>query len=290
MSAKGLGTGLSALFGDAAMEGTPGESGVLPIAKIEPRADQPRGYFDEGALAELADSIREHGLLQPITVRKLDGGFYQIIAGERRWRAARMAGLLEVPVMVVEADDRRAMELAMVENLQREDLNPVEEARGYKTLVSEYGLTQERAAAAVGKSRPVVANALRLLDLPEPVLDSLERGQLSLSQARVLLGLESDADRLLAAETAVRENLTVRALTALVKRMKSGKPEKIREEKSETAVDYVAEVEKQLGKRLGRRVKIVDGKRKGRLELEYYGADDFEALCQALTTIGGNAE
>ena len=174
---KGLGSGLGAMFGDAADSSRDFE--YVPISRVEPRSDQPRSRFDDAALEELTESIRQYGLIQPITVRKIDSGYYQIIAGERRWRAARAAGLSEVPVRILEADDRRAMELALVENLQREDLNPIEEARGYQTLMREYGLTQEDAAAAVGKSRPTVANALRLLNLPEATLALVEDGTLS---------------------------------------------------------------------------------------------------------------
>ena len=178
---KGLGRGLAALLGDDVM--TPEEektSLYLPISQVESCASQPRKQFDPDALADLADSIREHGIIQPLTVRKLQSGYYQIIAGERRWRAARMAGLSEVPAIVIEADDRKAMELAMIENLQREDLNPMEEAEGYQTLVQQYNMTQEETAQRVGKSRPAVANALRLLTLPDPVHLLLEEGKLSL--------------------------------------------------------------------------------------------------------------
>ena len=187
MAGKGLGTGLGALFGDAAMEEPTNEGTFLPLSKIEPRQDQPRSSFDEETLTELSASIREHGVIQPLTVRKLDGGYYQIIAGERRWRAARLAGLFEVPVRIIEADDKKAMVLAMVENLQREDLNPIEEAAGYRYLMNEYGFTQEAVAASVGKSRPVVANALRLLTLPESAQKLVEEGKLSHSLARTVL-------------------------------------------------------------------------------------------------------
>ncbi|MBR2731431.1 MAG: ParB/RepB/Spo0J family partition protein, partial [Clostridia bacterium] len=182
----GLGSGLGALFGDNEPPRQENKEQTLPISRVEPRADQPRRRFDDAALEELTESIRQHGLIQPITVRSLDSGYYQIIAGERRWRAARAAGLREVPVRIIEADDRKAMELALVENLQREDLNPIEEAKGYRTLMQEYGLTQEDAAAAVGKSRPAVANALRLLSLPEPALGLVEDGTLSAGHARAL--------------------------------------------------------------------------------------------------------
>ena len=187
MAEKGLGMGLGALFGNAAIESIPNDFVYLPISRVEPRKDQPRNVFDEGSLNELSESIREHGVLQPLTVRDIGGNYYQIVAGERRWRAARMAGLQEIPASVIDADDRKATELAMVENLQREDLNPVEEASGYKTLLSEYGMTQEEIAQRVGKSRPVVANALRLLALPQNLLKKLETGELSVGSARTLL-------------------------------------------------------------------------------------------------------
>ena len=281
MAGKGLGAGLGALFG----EDTFAESGqpeTLPISRIEPKQDQPRSYFDEASLAELSSSIAEHGIIQPITVRKLDGGYYQIIAGERRWRAARMAGLREVPVRIIEADDKKTMELSLVENLQREDLNPVEEALGYRTLMQEYSMTQEGAANVVGKSRPVIANALRLLALPEKVLDMLRDGKISVSHARLLLELDGDTVREKAAEEIIEKSLTVRQTEALIKKIKSGK--KPKKEKPE-GVDYMAEVEKDLTKSLGRKVKVVSGKRKGRIEIEYYGNDDFEVIREALMAL-----
>ena len=185
---KGLGRGLSELFGDDILDNeSEGELIYAPIAKVEPRAEQPRSHFDDDALQELADSISQYGLIQPITVRRREGGFYQIIAGERRWRASRMAGLVEVPVRVIDADDRRVAELALVENLQREDLNPIEEALGYKSLIEEYGLTQEEASRSVGRSRPAIANAIRLLSLSRDVLPLVEDGTLSAGHARALL-------------------------------------------------------------------------------------------------------
>ena len=196
MAEKGLGAGLSALFGEAALEEDQNDFKYIPISKVEPRSDQPRDKFDEEMLRELSESIAEHGIIQPITVRQLPEGYYQIIAGERRWRAARMAGLFEVPVRVIDADDGQAMVMAMVENLQREDLNPVEEARGYKKLAEDYGLTQEEIGRRVGKSRPVVANSMRLLNLPEELLDMLEKGELSMSHARMLLSIDDEDKRL----------------------------------------------------------------------------------------------
>ena len=207
---KGLGTGLGVLFGADDFEEDESELLNLPISKVEPRLEQPRKTFDEEALRALADSIAQYGLIQPITVRKLDSGYYQIIAGERRWRAAREAGLTEVPVRVIEADDRRTAELALVENLQREDLNPIEEAKGYKTLIDEYGLTQEETAKSVGKSRPAIANAMRLLSLSEPVLDMVEKGQLSAGHARALVSINDEKQQLSAAKEVLEKALSVR--------------------------------------------------------------------------------
>ncbi len=271
----GLGTGLDALFGDEPSAPAPE---TLPISRVEPRSGQPRTQFDEPALQELAESIGRHGLLQPITVRKLDSGYYQIIAGERRWRAARLAGLTEVPVRIVEADDRKAQELALVENLQREDLSPMEEARGYRALMEDYGLTQEAVSQSVGKSRPAVANSLRLLSLQKPVAEMLERGQLTTGHARALLPIENAAPQLEAARQVVEKGLSVRQTEALAAALLKG-PKKA---KAAPAVDYAAQVCAELGQALGRKVHIVDGRKKGRIELEYYGADDREALLAAL--------
>ncbi len=271
----GLGTGLGALFGEEPSPET------LPISRVEPRTGQPRTRFDEPALQELADSIAQHGLLQPITVRKLDSGYYQIIAGERRWRAARLAGLTEVPVRIVEADDRQAQELALVENLQREDLNPMEEARGYRTLMEEHGLTQEAVSQSVGKSRSAVANALRLLTLPDALAAMVEKGELSSGHARALLPIRDEALQLEAARQVLAKGLSVRQAEALAAALIRA-PKK---EKPAPAVDYAAHVSEELGQALGRKVHIVDGRKKGRIELEYYGADDREALLQALFTL-----
>jgi ParB family chromosome partitioning protein len=284
--AKGLGTGLGALFGSAAIDPMANDFVYLPIAKVEPRQGQPRTNFDEEALQELADSIREHGVLQPLTVRDLGGGFYQIIAGERRWRAARLAGLKEVPARVIEADELKATELAMVENLQREDLNPVEEALGYKTLVEEYGLTQEEVARRVGKTRPVVANAMRLLALPESVLKMLETGEISMGAARALLSLEDSEAIEQAAEEIVRLGLSVREVERLVKKVKSEKAERPKRRKpSAEIMDYVADLETRLTKTLGRRAKIVYGPKKGKIEIEYYDQEDFERLYALLSAL-----
>ena len=220
MLEKGLGTGLGALFGAAAYDAESVDCVFLPISKVEPAVKQPRRMFDEQALAELADSIAEHGIIQPLTVRKLASGSYQIIAGERRWRAARLAGLTQVPARIIEADDRKAIELALVENLQREDLNPLEEAEGYKALIEDFGLTQEEAAERAGKSRPAVANALRLLLLPEEVRTLLEKGELSAGHARALLALKDNEPQLInAARKVAAEKLSVRQTEELSRRL-----------------------------------------------------------------------
>ena len=280
MSAKrGLGKGMMALMAEEP-ELSPAD--FLPISKVEPRSGQPRTTFDEEALQELADSISQHGVLQPVTVRALDGGYYQIIAGERRWRAARMAGLDEIPARIIEADDRKAQELALVENLQREDLNPMEEARGYRALMDEFGLTQEAVSQSVGKSRPAVANALRLLNLDPEVASMLEGGLLSTGHARALLPLPAAA-QLEAAKLIVARGYSVRQAEALAASLLRAPA--IKKEKDRGAVDYAAVMSAQLGEALGRKVNIVDGRKRGRIELEYYGADDREALLKALLSL-----
>lgn len=282
-NAKGLGKGLAALLGDNVMESGQEKSSLyLPISQVESCAAQPRKQFDPDALADLADSIREHGIIQPLTVRKLQSGYYQIIAGERRWRAARMANLSDVPAVIIEADDKKAMELALIENLQRQDLNPLEEALGYQTLMNEYGLTQEEAAGRVGKSRPAVANALRLLGLCPEVQERVRKGELSAGHARAILQLKSEKKQQEAAQKIVALGLSVRQAELLCKNMsKEPAPQK----KEVFAVDYVAECEKSLSKHLGRGVKIVNGKRKGRFELEFYGQEDLQNLLDALMKI-----
>ena len=277
---KGLGKGLGALLGDFAEE--PQEKSAyqsLPIYKVEPNPDQPRKDFDPEELENLAESIRVHGLIQPLTVREMPTGYYQIIAGERRWRAARLARLSEVPVVIIEADDRKAMELALIENLQRQDLNPVEEALGYKSLMKDYGLTQEEAASRVGKSRPAVANALRLLGLNPEVLELVRSGSLTAGHARAIASLKSEKKQQEAAKKVIALSLSVRQTETLCKNMEK-EPAPKKEEVF--AVDYVAECEKSLSKHLGRGVKIVNGKRKGRFELEFYGQEDLQKLLDAL--------
>ena len=280
-SNKGLGRGLGALLGDFD-EITPekGPYQKLPIYKVEPNSSQPRQDFDEEELQQLAESIAMHGVIQPLTVRELSGGYYQIIAGERRWRAARLAGLSEIPAVIMEADDRKVMELALIENLQRQDLNPVEEALGYQSLMDDYGLTQEETANRVGKSRPAVANTLRLLNLNPSILDMVREGKLSAGHARAVLSIKSEKKQLEAAQKIAALGLSVRQAELLCKNM--GKEPEKKEEKVTLAVDYVAECEKSLSKHLGRGVKIVNGKRKGRFELEFYGQDDLQNLLDAL--------
>ena len=282
-SQKGLGKGLGALLGDFTEE--PLEKSayqLLPIYKVEPNPDQPRHDFDEEELQALADSITVHGIIQPLTVREMPNGYYQIIAGERRWRAARMANLSDVPAVIIEADDKKAMELALIENLQRQDLNPLEEALGYQTLMNEYGLTQEEAAGRLGKSRPAVANALRLLGLCPEVQERVRKGELSAGHARAILQLKSEKKQQEAAQKIVALGLSVRQAELLCKNMSK---EPVPQKKEVFAVDYVAECEKSLSKHLGRGVKIVNGKRKGRFELEFYGQEDLQNLLDALMKI-----
>ena len=282
-SNKGLGKGLGALFGDfpeESVEKSPYQ--LLPIHKVEPNKNQPRQDFDEEELEALSESISIHGVIQPVTVRELSSGYYQIIAGERRWRAARMANLTEIPAVIIEADDKKAMELALIENLQRQDLNPVEEALGYQTLMTEHGLTQEEAAGRVGKSRPAVANALRLLNLCPEVLDKVRSGQLSAGHARAVLSLKTEKKQKEAAQKIIALGLSVRQAELLCKNMEK---EPVPEKTPTFAVNYVSECEKQLSKQLGRGVKIVNGKRKGRFELEFYGQEDLQVLLDALMSL-----
>ena len=283
-SQKGLGKGLGAIF-EGFDEASPSANSpyqMLPLHKVEPNPDQPRQDFDEEELQQLADSIAVHGVIQPLTVRQLPSGYYQIIAGERRWRASRLAGLYEVPAVVIEADDKKATELALIENLQRSDLNPVEEALGYQTLMSDYGMTQEETAKSVGKSRPAVANALRLLTLCPEVLEMLRCGKLTAGHARAVLTLNTPKKQISAAQKIAALGLSVRQAELLCKNMSK---EPVEEPETPLRVDYVAECEKQLSKHLGRGVKIVNGKRKGRFELEFYGQDDLQILLDALLKI-----
>ena len=278
---KGLGRGMGALI--PIEEEIPVESSayrLLPLHRVEPNPGQPRHQFDEEELQALADSISVHGVVQPLTVREISPDFYQIIAGERRWRAARLAGLSEIPAVVMEADDRKVMELALIENLQRQDLNPIEEALGYRALMDEYGLTQEDVSTQVGKSRPAVANALRLLVLPDAILEMVQSGQLTAGHARAILSVKTEKKQMEAAKKIVNLGLSVRQAESLCKNL--SKEPSLKQQTITLAVDYVAECEKSLSKQLGRGVKIVNGKRKGRFELEFYGPEDLQVLLDAL--------
>ena len=281
---RGLGKGLGALLGDAALQNDTADSLYLPISQIETYADQPRKSFDEDALNDLADSIREHGIIQPLTVRKLSSGYYQIIAGERRWRAARLAGLQQVPAIVIEADDRKMTELALIENLQREDLNPIEEAEGYRRLMDSYKMTQEEAAARVGKSRSAVANSLRLLGLCTEVRRLLEDGKLSSGHARALLPLKADAQKK-AASAIIEHGLSVRQTEALVKKLSTAKRDKPLSPADTLNDSYGKLAAQELSTKLGRTCRIVSGKKKGKIELEYYGTDDLNDLLEALAAL-----
>ena len=293
---KGLGRGLGALLGDTAlqMEENAADPARISIYKIEPNPLQPRKQFDELELQALADSITANGLIQPLALRRLPNGYYQIIAGERRWRACRLAGLEEVPAVILEADDQKAMELALIENLQRQDLNPVEEALGYQSLMQDYALTQEQVAQQVGKSRPAIANALRLLQLPEEILDVLASGALSAGHARALLQLQDAHLQAIAAQKITALDLSVRQAERLCKQMShEAAPKAEPEAAAPLEVDYIAECEAALSRQLGRGVKIINGKRKGRVELEFYGQEDLQRLLELLSAIpaeGGTSE
>ena len=279
---RGLGTGLEALFGSDFQDLQDKPIQSLPLSRIEPRLDQPRDQFDAERLQDLAASIARHGLIQPVIVRRLPNGDYQIIAGERRWRAARIAGLSEIPVRVLEADDRSAAELALVENLQREDLNPMEEARGYQKLISDYSLTQEEAAAGVGKSRSAVTNALRLLNLSVPVADMVERGDLSAGHARALLAVEDPALQLSAAKQVLEKSLSVRKTELLASKLAKRSSVPLSSPDEEAFVDYAAALSEELSSLFGRRVALTEKKNRGKIELFYDNADDREALIAAL--------
>lgn len=283
---RGLGKGLGALLGDAALQDAQEGQGalLLPISKVQPSLNQPRKQFDQVALQDLSDSIRLHGVIQPLTVRRLSSGYYQIIAGERRWRAAKLAGLKEIPAVVIEADDRKAAELALIENLQREDLNPIEEAGGYRTLIEDYGLTQEEAARQVGKSRPAVTNALRLLELPEPIRQMVEEGKLTAGHARAVLSLQVKSLQLTLAKRAVDEGLSVRQTEALAKRLAQEGDEKKPRPEDPLRI-YRDAAAKDLSQRLGRKVSIVHKAKKGRIELEYYDDNDLNTLLELLEQI-----
>ena len=280
MAAKnkgGLGKGLDALFMDNSIEEEAKSAVKLKINDIEPNRAQPRKSFDEEALEELANSISTHGVIQPLLVRPLADGGYQLIAGERRWRASRMAGLTEVPVVIREMSDSEAMELALVENLQREDLNPIEEAQGLALLMETYGLTQEQAAKRVGKSRPAVANSMRLLSLPQEVLAMVERGELSAGHARTILALENAGQITALANEIVKKNLSVRETERAVKALLKGDTKK--EKRAKKRDTYYDEVELAVSQSLGRKAKVsLSAGNKGTLEIEFFGKEDLSKL------------
>lgn len=285
-----LGKGLDALWGDTTLQDQAGGSVTIPVAQIEPGLNQPRKHFDEEALAGLAESIRQHGIIQPLTVRRLSSGYYQIIAGERRWRAARMAGLAEVPAIVIEADDRMVMELGLIENLQREDLNPMEEAAGYRSLIEDYGLTQEEAAQRVSRSRPAVANAMRLLALPQEVQWLIEQGNLSAGHGRALLSLPTPEKQIAFAEEIMAHHWSVRETEERIRRIlhQMNQPDEPKEDAPLKI--YFQEAERRLTADLGRKVTISQGKKKGKIALEYYDQEDLELLMQALATLEARKE
>jgi len=287
MSKKGLGAGFGALFGDDAIENVARDFEYVPLQHIEPKKDQPRTQFEQEHINELADSIREHGVLSPLLVRQVEDGLYQIIAGERRWRAARTAGLSEVPVRVVVADDQRTLELALVENLQREDLSPIEEARGYRALMEEFNLTQEEVAHKVSKARPSVANSLRLLTLPDDLIELVLRNELSAGSARALLALKNEDDMRAASHTIISNDLSVREVEAFVRKL--GKEKTSRSKQRGIEVNYILEAQNRLSSAMGRKITIKQSKGKGKIEIEYYDQEDFDILYDALL-IGENSK
>lgn len=285
---KALGRGMDSIYLDAVPDDTTDGSGrsvkqKLYISEIEPRKDQPRKHFDSEALAQLADSIAANGLIQPIIVRSCEGtDFYQIIAGERRWRAAKMAGLNEVPVVILEADDKKVAEYALIENIQREDLNPIEEARGFRSLIDDYNLTQEQAAKQVGKSRAAVANSLRLLDLPDEVLALVEDKTISAGHARTLLGLVDKTMIPEAANMIVDRELSVRATEDLVKRLNSPAPEDEKVEDNAVEREYYSSLAEKISKELGSKVNISHFSNKKSISITYADANELEELIKKL--------
>ena len=285
---SGLGRGLDAIFLDNTIIDNPeekeGKVSNIKMSLVDPKSDQPRKYFDKDALEELAESIRENGLLQPILVREYgDAGRYQIIAGERRFRACRLAGLTEISAIILDRDDRAVAQIALIENIQREDLNPIEEALAYKALKDEYGMTQEELSEQIGKSRSAIANAMRLLDLPEEILTMVAARELSAGHARTLLGVKDKEDMILLAQIAAEHDLSVRQLEEEVKKI--NKPKKVKKEDSEDEapfVDYFREMELRIQRQLGRKVKIEDKGKKKTLTLYYEDNEDLDDLLKAI--------
>ncbi len=281
---KGLGRGLDAIFLDNSEEEKGDSITTLRLSEIEPEQKQPRTVFNHEPLEELASSIATHGLLQPIIVRDGGNGYYKIIAGERRWRASKMAGLTEVPVIIIEADDRKAAELSLIENLQRENLNAIEEAVAYKALITEYKLTQEEVSSRIGKSRSAVANSMRLLDLPEEIAEMVKKGELSAGNARALLGLVDKRGIVDLAKKVVAKGLSVRLTEELVRVMnkKAKEPVQKDEKEQEFKVDYIAALEKRVTSYIGRRIKIHSTGKRKKIELEYSDDKDLENILKAL--------
>lgn len=277
----GLGSGLDSLFEQNAADAGTGVQ-TLRVAEIEQNRAQPRRHFDDDAITELAQSIQTHGMLQPIVVRPIDGGHYQIVAGERRWRAAKRIGLSEVPVIIRELSDAEAGQIALVENLQRENLSPIEEALGYQTLMQQYQLTQEEVAQIVGRSRPAVANALRLLNLPASVQESLEKGRLTVGHAKALAAIRDPELLLSLAQRACDDRITVREIEQIAKKQGEEKPAPATLSKTPEQV-YYEEMEISLSSHLGRKVHVQNGRKKGTLTLEFYNKEDLQTLCQLLT-------
>ncbi len=278
---KGLGKGLTALFGEEINQDD--SLRTLKLRDVEPNPNQPRREFDPAALEELAESIRQNGIITPITVRKVDS-CYQIIAGERRWRASRMAGLEEIPAYVLEVDEREAYQYALVENLQRQDLNPIEEALGYRRLMEDYDYSQEKAGEKVGRSRPYIANALRLLSLPQLICEMIASGALSAGHGRALVVLD-EQKAMEAAKTILEKDLSVRETEALVKRLQEEVPEEEETKKEDAVAMYVRELERSLATSTGHKISIKHGRKKGKLTIEYYGNDDLDKICAALNKI-----
>lgn len=275
MKKRGLGKGLDAIFAENA-EGTVENAVTMKISEIEPNREQPRKEFDNEALAELADSISQHGILQPLLLRPIMSGGYRIVAGERRWRAARMAGLTEVPVVIREMTDAQEMVYALIENLQREDLNPLEEARGFQTLIKSEAFTQEEVSKTLGKSRPAITNALRLLNLPEDIQALLEEGKITAGHARALLSFKSEEDMRIAAQNAVF-GASVRDIENLAKRMNAAQ-ETSGSFKQPVKMQYYEEAQLALNEHLGRKVKVSGTSKKGTLQIEFYGEEDLKNL------------
>ena len=283
---SGLGRGLDAIFFDNTREedtqAKENKITVIKLSLIDPKRDQPRKYFDKEALEELANSIVENGLLQPIVVREYGDGRYQIIAGERRFRVSKLAGLSEIPAIVLDRSDKSVAELSLIENIQREDLNPIEEAMGYKTLADTYGMTQEEISLTVGKSRSAIANSMRLMDLPEPIITMVAAGELSAGHARTLLGVKDVEDMLVLAQIAAEEGMSVRRLEEEVKRVNRKKPKKEEEEEVPPLVDYNREIELRIQRHLGRKAKIQDKGKKKTLTLFYEDNEDLDELLKLL--------